>query len=275
MNRIVRFRSQAGDPHGSRGGEHARGLPGTRTSRADRGCLRLVRLGSMGLAHYCDQFTAVSILHNENRGFFQRRACTLAGNDVEAAGQQRCFIVSAIRLNVTRQRPQDRNQGRALFLLLRGCRPAAVYLQCHRRSHIVGGGLQLRQLRGWVRERFVAGQPFKNCARGSHQFLIGKRSESYYTSDVGHGFFLLSLCLLIVDKNITGASPMISSATDVTCSVVKKVASEADVAVTASDKVMFIVRMNARLPDGTSFASNLTTFKSNLTTFETNLTTFE
>ena len=41
---------------------------------------------------------------------------------------------------------------------------------------------------------------------------------------------------------------------------------------TASDKVVFIVRMNEWLPDGTSFASNLTTFKSNLTTFETNLT---
>ena len=67
---------------------------------------------------------------------------------------------------------------------------------------------------------------------------------------------------------------MISSATDVTCSVVKKAASEAEVAVTASDKVVFIVRMNEWLPDGTSFASNLTTFKSNLTTFETNLTTF-
>ena len=46
---------------------------------------------------------------------------------------------------------------------------------------------------------------------------------------------------------------MISSATDVTCSVVKKGSSEAKVVVTASDKVVFILRMNARLPDETSF----------------------
>ena len=75
-----------------------------------------------------------------------------------------------------------------------------------------------------------------------------------------------------MDKNITGASPMISSATDVTCSVVKKAASEANMAATASDNVVFIMRMNAWLPDGTSFESNLTTFKSNLTTFATNVT---
>src|SRR5207253_8541010 len=63
----------------------------------------------------------------------------------------------------------------------------------------------------------------------------------------------------------TGASPMISSAIDVTCSVVKKGASAANVAVKASDKVVFIIRMNARLP-------NVTTFKSNVTTFMTNVT---
>ena len=75
---------------------------------------------------------------------------------------------------------------------------------------------------------------------------------------MGHRFFLLSVCLLIVDKNITGASPMISSATDVTCSVVKKGSSEGKVVVTAPDKVVFILRMNARLPDETSFEAEQT-----------------
>ena len=75
-----------------------------------------------------------------------------------------------------------------------------------------------------------------------------------------------------MDKHITGASPMISSATDVTCSVVKKAASDANMAATASDNVVFIMRMNAWLPDGTSFDSNVTTFKSNMTTFATNVT---
>src|SRR5207253_3561207 len=101
--------------------------------------------------------------------------------------------------------------------------------------------------------------------------------QRHYTSlhshwTVGHGFFLLSVCLLIVDKNITGASPMISSATDVTCSVVKKAASEANMAAPASGKVVFIMRINSWLPDGTSFESNVTTFKSNMTTFATNVT---
>ena len=67
--------------------------------------------------------------------------------------------------------------------------------------------------------------------------------------------------MLIVDKNITSASPMISSATDVTCSVAKKVASDAKVVATAPDKVVFIMGMNAWLPDVTSFGSNVTTFK--------------
>ena len=51
---------------------------------------------------------------------------------------------------------------------------------------------------------------------------------------------------------------MISSATDVTCSVVKKGSSEAKVVVTASDKVVFILQMNARLPDETSFEAEQT-----------------
>ena len=50
---------------------------------------------------------------------------------------------------------------------------------------------------------------------------------------------------------------MISSATDVTCSVVKKGSSEAKVVVTASDKVVFILQMNAPLPDETSFEANV------------------
>ena len=77
---------------------------------------------------------------------------------------------------------------------------------------------------------------------------------------------------MIVDKNITGASPMISSATDVTCSVVKKSASEADVAVTASDKVVFILRMNARLPDETSFEAEQTSFEAEQTSCVTEQT---
>ena len=77
---------------------------------------------------------------------------------------------------------------------------------------------------------------------------------------------------MIVNKNITDASPMISSATAVTCSVVKKGTSEADVVLTASDKVVFITRVNAWLPGETSWESNVTTFKANVTTFVPNVT---
>ena len=81
--------------------------------------------------------------------------------------------------------------------------------------------------------------------------------------------FLLSVCLLMVDRNITGTSPIISSATDVTCSVVKKGSSEAKVVVTASDKVVFILQMNARLPDETSFEAEQTWFVTEQTSSRT------
>lgn len=77
---------------------------------------------------------------------------------------------------------------------------------------------------------------------------------------------------MIVDKNIIGASPMISSATDMTCSVVKKGASEANVVMTASDKVMFIIRMNAWLLDETSVAPEQTTCATHVTSSASHVT---
>src|SRR5438128_6372313 len=91
-----------------------------------------------------------------------------------------------------------------------------------------------------------------------HVHIYLNRSRKTLTHRMWVMGFLLSVCLLMVDRNITGTSPMISSATDVTCSVVKKGSSEAKVVVTASDKVVFILQMNARLPDETSFEAEQT-----------------
>ena len=49
-----------------------------------------------------------------------------------------------------------------------------------------------------------------------------------------------------------------------TCFVVRKGASEANVVVTASDKVVFIVPMIRWPPHETSFGSNVVTFNSNV-----------